>query len=231
MGEQSPAHVLSFFVTVINNSLSAVHWPSLSFPLWDGWNIAIPQKNNGLFFAIVWIGSAIGMNVLRHAVTTNGAEEMYMLSIYIKILDDTLIWSGVTGWLITGIVYGVCSKWGFFKQRWIIVKWIFTAIMRSGSARKCPADWMVFYAYNRICIQSIVKYHLGRFTSHYTYVCYFSPYSNQLRRKQNKSGIYNRRVDLIIVKLLGRNFAKFFCRQYLEYSKIYCHLFLYKSDY
>ena len=101
-----------------------------------------------LFFAIAWIGSIIGMNVLRHTVTPEGAEEMYIVSLCIKILDDILIWVGVTGCLVTGIIYGIWTKWSFFKQRWITAKWILTAIMiisgtflvGPGSAGKRPAD-------------------------------------------------------------------------------------------
>lgn len=93
-----------------------------------------------LFFAITWIGSAIGMNVLRHAVTPSGAEEMYMLSLCIKILDDILIWVGVMGCLLTGLIYGIWTKWGFFKQRWITIKWILTAVMMiSGTFLVGPA--------------------------------------------------------------------------------------------
>lgn len=31
--------------------------------------------------------------------------------------------------MLTGVVYGVWSKWGFFKHNWITVKWILTVLM------------------------------------------------------------------------------------------------------
>jgi hypothetical protein len=33
---------------------------------------------------------------------------------------------GAIGCLLTGLVYSAFSNWGFFKQKWIIVKWVIT---------------------------------------------------------------------------------------------------------
>ena len=54
---------------------------------------------------------------------------MAILSLAIKILDDLLIFGGVLGILATAVIYGVWTKWGFFKQRWLTVKWIMTLVM------------------------------------------------------------------------------------------------------
>ena len=56
-------------------------------------------------------------------------EGMFTLSLAIKILDDLLIFGGVIGIILTAIVYGAWTKWGFFKQHWLTVKWILTIVM------------------------------------------------------------------------------------------------------
>jgi len=33
---------------------------------------------------------------------------------------------GAIGCLLTGLAYSTLSNWGFFRQRWIIIKWIIT---------------------------------------------------------------------------------------------------------
>ncbi len=79
--------------------------------------------------AVCWIGCSIGMNVLKHTVQPENPDQMYILSLAIKILDEVLIYVGTLGCLVTGIIYGACTKWGFFKYRWINVKWVLTFAM------------------------------------------------------------------------------------------------------
>ena len=86
-------------------------------------------KTFHLFAAILWIGCGVAMNLLRVAVTPTSPEGMSTLSLAIKILDDLLIFGGVIGILVTAIVYGIWTKWGFFRQRWLSVKWLLTIVM------------------------------------------------------------------------------------------------------
>lgn len=82
-----------------------------------------------IIFAIAWIGCAFGMNLLKFFVHPDGAQQMYMLSLDIWMLDQLLICAGVMGCLLTGLIYGFLTKWGFFKHRWLIWKWVLTIIM------------------------------------------------------------------------------------------------------
>lgn len=86
-------------------------------------------KTVHLLAAILWIGCGIAMNLLRVTIMPDTPEGMVVLSLSIKILDDLLIFGGVIGILVTAIVYGVWTRWGFFKQRWLTVKWIMTVVM------------------------------------------------------------------------------------------------------
>ena len=42
------------------------------------------------------------------------------------IVDEHFLIPGGIGIIVTAILYGTITKWGFFKQRWITVKWILT---------------------------------------------------------------------------------------------------------
>ena len=80
-----------------------------------------------LFFAVMWIGGAIALLLVLFLTNPENGSEAYMRSLVLKIIDDCIIIPGAVGNLLVGILYGVWTKWGFFKQRWLIVKWVMTA--------------------------------------------------------------------------------------------------------
>ena len=55
----------------------------------------------------------------------NGSA-LYTYSRLLKIIDDFILIPGAVGCLITGLIYGVFTKWGFFRHKWIIFKWVMT---------------------------------------------------------------------------------------------------------
>lgn len=82
-----------------------------------------------LVCAIIWIGSAIVMNLLRLLVNVSDAAGMYYMAEILEAIDIQILVPGAVGCLLTGIVYGCFTKWGFFKHRWLTVKWILTIFM------------------------------------------------------------------------------------------------------
>lgn len=49
-------------------------------------------------------------NFLRITITPSSPEGKYILSLSIKLLDDLLIYGGVLGIIITGLIYGIWTK-------------------------------------------------------------------------------------------------------------------------
>jgi len=82
-----------------------------------------------LFCAFLWIGGGLSMTLLLLTTSPQESHEMYMRSIALQMIDDWLIIPGAIACLLTGVVYGVWTKWGFFKHNWITVKWILTVLM------------------------------------------------------------------------------------------------------
>lgn len=82
-----------------------------------------------LVCAIAWIGSAIVMNTLRHLVDVDSAEGMYYVAVVLEAVDMDILVPGAILCLLTGIVYGAFTNWGFFKARWLTVKWVLTVFM------------------------------------------------------------------------------------------------------
>lgn len=56
-------------------------------------------------------------------------EMMLMAAKCHLVIDEFFLIPGGVGILLTAIGYGCFTKWGFFKRRWITVKWIVTFVL------------------------------------------------------------------------------------------------------
>lgn len=82
-----------------------------------------------LVCAIVWFGSAVSLNLLPHLVEVEDAAGMYWKAELLEAIDMKILVPGAIGCLITGILYGAFTNWGFFRHRWLTVKWVLTVFM------------------------------------------------------------------------------------------------------
>lgn len=64
------------------------------------------------------------INFLKARPGSDG--EIIAYNMAMKILDDYIIIPCALGCLLTGILFAVFTNWGFFKFRWLIVKWVVT---------------------------------------------------------------------------------------------------------
>ena len=81
-----------------------------------------------ILFFIMWIGGGLGLIALMFLATPILPDDIYMKFRSMQVIDDFLIIVGAFGCLITGIIYGAFTNWGFFKHNWLIVKWIMTVL-------------------------------------------------------------------------------------------------------
>jgi len=79
-----------------------------------------------LICAALWIGSAFSMLIVLFLGTPENGNQLYMRSYALKLIDDLILIPGAIGCLVTGLIYSIFTKWGFFRHKWIIVKWIMT---------------------------------------------------------------------------------------------------------
>ncbi|WP_165043219.1 hypothetical protein [Dysgonomonas sp. ZJ709] len=85
-------------------------------------------KTLHLIFAMIWTCGAIAMVLITFLTDAESADELYMKNIILLAIDNWLIITGAMTSLAIGIIYGIFTNWGFFKHRWIIVKWIITVV-------------------------------------------------------------------------------------------------------
>lgn len=86
-----------------------------------------------LLFAMMWTGCGIAILLVFFVSNPKTPDELYLMALALKIIDDFGIIPGAFGCFVTGVLYGLCTPWGFFKQRWITIKWIiFTLLVIAG---------------------------------------------------------------------------------------------------
>jgi len=77
-----------------------------------------------------WIGGAVALTLLfflKNNVSDDGV--LYGINQSIHHVDMVVVViPGAFGCLLTGLIYGIFSNWGFFKHNWMIFKWIVTVV-------------------------------------------------------------------------------------------------------
>lgn len=86
-------------------------------------------KISHILFAIMWIGGVMALVSLQLGLTPDTKETMHTAAIAHLIVDEFFLIPGGVGIVITAIVYGAFTRRGFFKQKWLIVKWILTILL------------------------------------------------------------------------------------------------------
>lgn len=64
--------------------------------------------------------------LLNFACKAGEGAGLYGINLSMKFVDDWIIIPGAMGSLLTGVLYTVFTRWGWFKHRWITVKWAIT---------------------------------------------------------------------------------------------------------
>lgn len=82
-----------------------------------------------LVSVIVWVGAAIVMNGIRHLVAISDNAGIYYMAKFLEAVDMQILVPGAILCLCTGLLYSLFTQWGFFKYRWIVVKWGLTIAM------------------------------------------------------------------------------------------------------
>ena len=83
----------------------------------------------------LWLSCVIVLLVMpiisRHIET---GEELYMYNLIYHFIDLYILTPAAIATLLTGIVYSLFTKWGFFRHGWLVYKWIVTlTIIISGT--------------------------------------------------------------------------------------------------
>ncbi len=81
-------------------------------------------KSVHVFFACLWMGGAVAITLMGFLMKATDGMELYGISMSMKFVDDFIIIPGAIGSFLTGLLYSIFTKWGWFKHNWITIKWI-----------------------------------------------------------------------------------------------------------
>jgi uncharacterized membrane protein len=81
-------------------------------------------KGLHIFFACIWIGAGFCLILMQMGLNADSGGTLHGIDVSMKFIDDFIIIPGAIGSLITGLIYALFTNWGFFKHRWITVKWV-----------------------------------------------------------------------------------------------------------
>lgn len=81
-----------------------------------------------LFAVCFWIGGGVSLMTLLYAseYAQSGGELYGMLRSFRFVSVVVVVWGGALGSFFTGVAYSLCTNRGFFRHKWIILKWVFT---------------------------------------------------------------------------------------------------------
>jgi hypothetical protein len=80
-----------------------------------------------VFFTSVWTGAALSLLTINLFLHATDGMELYGINVSMKFIDDFVIIPAAVGCFLTGLLYSLYTHWGWFKHRWITVKWIITS--------------------------------------------------------------------------------------------------------
>lgn len=76
-----------------------------------------------------WVGAGVCMFLLNFVARPNQSHDLYVVMAALKLIDDWVIIPAAVGSLVTGLLLSWLTPWGFFKWRWVTVKWVLTSLM------------------------------------------------------------------------------------------------------
>lgn len=85
-------------------------------------------KSCHLLFVMMWVIGVMAMAVIN-LIEAGSGDELYMTLFISRFIDDILVIPGAVLTVITAIIYGMNTNWGFFKHTWITVKWIVSILI------------------------------------------------------------------------------------------------------
>jgi uncharacterized membrane protein len=80
-----------------------------------------------IVLASAWLASVMILVFFFTAVIPGATrQDLHGILIAVKAIDDYIIIPAANGILISGLVYGIATHWGWFRHGWVAAKWVIT---------------------------------------------------------------------------------------------------------
>lgn len=72
----------------------------------------------------LFFGGIMSSLVLNYTMEMAAYDQTLELYKNVVTISDYIVRIGAVGTLLIGFIYGLFTNWGFFKHRWVTVKWV-----------------------------------------------------------------------------------------------------------
>jgi hypothetical protein len=91
-------------------------------------------KGFHIFATALWVGSGICLMAMNLIARPENGYELHGVLLTLKLIDDVVLIPSAIGSFLTGLLLSWLTPWGFFKWRWVTLKWVLTiALMVFGT--------------------------------------------------------------------------------------------------
>ena len=81
-------------------------------------------KSFHILFACTWAACGLCLTLMGLLIKPTEGLQLYGFDMSREFIDDVLVAPAAMGCLLTGAIYSLFTGWGWFKHRWITVKWL-----------------------------------------------------------------------------------------------------------
>lgn len=81
-----------------------------------------------IVLVVLFYGGILTSVALNLKLELSSFDEVYITYKNLIIISDNIVKHGAIGTIFVGLIYGIFTNWGFFKHKWITVKWVLFAI-------------------------------------------------------------------------------------------------------
>jgi hypothetical protein len=75
----------------------------------------------------VWVGTAVTLVIKQFFITPSQGPELFGVLSTLNFIDLCILVPGAMGTLVTALIYSIWTNWGWFRHRWVTVKWAICA--------------------------------------------------------------------------------------------------------
>lgn len=77
-----------------------------------------------VLFAGIWLGALASLVLLSAGERLPGGRVAFGLDLAAYRIHEVVLFFAFLGTLVTGLLFSLFTKWGFFKHHWITTKWV-----------------------------------------------------------------------------------------------------------
>jgi hypothetical protein len=75
----------------------------------------------------IWVGTGVSLATKQFFITPSQGPELFGILSTLDFVDLYILVPGAMGTLVTALIYSIWTNWGWFRHRWITVKWCICA--------------------------------------------------------------------------------------------------------